>query len=183
MAGSQRDLVVARTNLQIQEIALKHLLIKCIDGELESAQIVNTDPLPEPRDSDIPTLQETLADAERNRPDLKTAQMNLQNEQISSQYTANNLLPTGNVFGQYASAGLQGNCIVTARATCNTTGLPLRTVVPSGTASSLNQMIDAKFPEESVGFAFTLPINDRAAPRDTLPAPLDLQQSQIHPQA
>ena len=183
MAGSQRDLVVARTNLQIQEITLKNLLSKRIDADLESAQIVTTDPLPEPRDSDIPTLQETLADAERNRPDLKTAQMNLQNEQISSQYTANNLLPTGNVFGQYASAGLQGNCIVTARATCNTSGLLPGTVVPSGTASSLNQMIDAKFPEESVGFALTLPIKNRAAQADNLRAQFEMQQTQINLQA
>jgi outer membrane protein len=183
MAASERDLVIARSNLQIQEITLKNLLSKRIDSDLEAAQIVTTDPLPEPRDSDIPSLPDALADAERNRPDIKTAQMNLQNEQISTQYTANNLLPTGNVFGQYASAGLQGNCIVTARATCNTAGLPLGTVVPSGTASSLNQMIDAKFPEESVGFALTLPIKNRAAQADNLRAQFEMQQSQISLQA
>jgi outer membrane protein len=183
MAASERDLVVARSNLQIQEITLKNLLSKRIDSDLEAAQIVTTDPLPEPRDSDIPSLPDALADAERNRPDIRTAQMNSQNEQISTQYTANNLLPTGNVFGQYASAGLQGNCIVTARATCNTAGLPLGTVVPSGTASSLNQMIDAKFPEESVGFALTLPIKNRAAQADNLRAQFEMQQSQISLQA
>ena len=183
VAASQRDLVVARTNLQIQEIALKNLLSKRIDSDLESAQIVTTDPLPEPRDSDIPSLPDTLADAERNRPDIKTAQMNLQNEQISTQYTANNLLPTGNVFGEYASAGLQGNCIVTARATCNTPGLLPGTVVPSGTASSLNQMIDAKFPEEAVGFSLTLPIKNRAAQADNLRAQFEMQQAQINLQA
>lgn len=183
MAASERDLVVARSNLQIQEITLKNLLSKRIDSDLEAAQIVTTDPLPEPRDSDIPSLPDALADAERNRPDIKTAQMNLQNEQISTQYTANNLLPTGNVFGQYASAGLQGDCIVTARATCNTSGLPVGTVVPSGTASSLNQMIVAKFPEESVGFALTLPIKNRAAQADNLRAQFEMQQSQISLQA
>ena len=179
MAASQRDLVVAKTNLQIQEITLKNLLSKRIDAELESAQIVTTDPLPEPRDSDIPSLQEALADTERNRPDLKTAQMNLQNEQISAQFTANNLLPTGNVFGQYAAAGLQGNCIVTARATCNTTGLALGTVIPAGTTGSLTQMIKGTFPEESVGFALTLPLKNRAAQADNLRAQFEMQQTQI----
>lgn len=179
MAASQRDLVVAKTNLQIQEITLKNLLSKRIDAELEAAQIVTTDPLPEPRDSDIPSLQEALADTERNRPDLKTAQMNLQNEQISAQFTANNLLPTGNVFGQYAAAGLQGNCIVTARATCNTTGLALGTVIPAGTTGSLTQMIKGTFPEESVGFALTLPLKNRAAQADNLRAQFEMQQTQI----
>ena len=76
---------------------------------------MTTDPLPEPRDSDIPALQDVLAEALRSRPDLQVAQMNLLNEQISTQYTTNNLLPTGNVFGQYAASGLQGNCTVTVR--------------------------------------------------------------------
>ncbi|HYT07108.1 MAG TPA: TolC family protein [Rugosimonospora sp.] len=179
VAASQRDLVVARTNLQIQETQLKNLLSKRIDSDLESAEIVTTDPLPEPRDSDIPSVQDALADAYRNRPDLKTAQMNLRNEQISTQYTASNLLPTGNVFGQYASAGLQGNCIVTARATCNTVGLTAGTIVPSGTAASLSQMAHGTFPEESVGFALTLPLKNRAAQADNLRAQFEMQQAQI----
>jgi outer membrane protein len=183
VAASQRDLVVAKTNLQIQEITLKNLLAKRVDSDLESAEVVTTDPLPEPRDSDIPPLQDALADAERNRPDIRTAQMNLQNEQISTQYTANNLLPTGNVFGQYASAGLQGNCIVTARASCNAVGLPLGTVVPSGTSASLSQTIQGTFPEESVGFALTLPLKNRAAQADNLRAQFEMQQAQINLQA
>ena len=183
VAASQRDLVVARTNLQIQEITLKNLLAKRIDSDLESAEIVTTDPLPEPRDSDIPSVQDALADAYRNRPDLKTAQMNLQNEQISTQYTANNLLPTGNVFGQYASVGLKGNCIVTARASCNATGVPLGTVVPAGTSGSLQQMAQGTFTEESVGFALTLPIKNRSAQADNLRAQFELQQTQFSLQA
>jgi outer membrane protein len=183
VAASERDLVVAQTNFQIQEIALKNLLSKRIDPELEAAEIVTTDPLPEPRDSDIPALQDVLTDAFRSRPDLQVAQMNLLNEQISTGYTANNLLPTGNVFGQYAAEGLQGNCIVTARATCNTTGLALGTVVPAGTSGSLHQMIDATFPEESVGFALTLPIKNRSAQADNLRAQFEAQQTQVNLQA
>jgi outer membrane protein len=183
VAASERDLVVAQTNFQIQEIALKNLLSKRIDPELEAAEIVTTDPLPEPRDSDIPALQDVLTEAFRSRPDLQVAQMNLLNEQISTGYTANNLLPTGNVFGQYAAEGLQGNCIVTARATCNTTGLALGTVVPAGTSGSLHQMIDATFPEESVGFALTLPIKNRSAQADNLRAQFEAQQTQVNLQA
>src|SRR5438105_1071911 len=180
MAGAERDLVLAQTNFQIQGIALKNLLAKRIDPELESAEIVTTDPLPVPRESDIPVLQDVLTEAFRSRPDLQVAQMNLLNEQISSQYTTNNLLPTGDVFGQYASSGLQGNCIVTARATCNTTGLALGTLVPAGTGSSLSQMIKATFPAESVGFSLTLPLKNRSAQADNLRAQFETQQTQVN---
>ena len=180
VAGSQRDLVVARTNLQNQEIALKNLLSKRTDPELESAEVVTTDPLPAPRDSDIPTLQDALADALRDRSDLRIAQMNLQNEQISTQYTANNLLPTGNVFGQYAATGLEGNCIIGARASCNQTGvLAPGTVIPSGAAASLMEMAQGSFPEYSVGFSLTLPVRNRAAQADNLRAQFEMQQAQV----
>lgn len=180
MAASERDLVVARTNLQIQETTLKNLLSKRIDSELETAQIVTTDPLPEPRDTDIPSLQDALAEAFQQRPDLQIAQMNVQNEQISTHYTANNLLPTGNAFGQYASSGLQGNCITTARVSCSQP-IPVipGTVVPAGTSSSLWQMAQGTYPEESVGFSLTLPIKNRAAQADNLRAQFELQQAQI----
>lgn len=180
MAASERDLVVARTNLQIQETTLKNLLSKRIDSELETAQIVTTDPLPEPRDTDIPSLQDALAEAFQQRPDLQIAQMNVQNEQISTRYTANNLLPTGNAFGQYASSGLQGNCITTARVSCSQP-IPVipGTVVPAGTSSSLWQMAQGTYPEESVGFSLTLPIKNRAAQADNLRAQFELQQAQI----
>ena len=71
VAASERDLVVAKTNLQIQEIQLKNILSKRIDPDLDAAQIVPTDSLPEPRDSDIPTLQDALAEAYRDRSDLQ----------------------------------------------------------------------------------------------------------------
>jgi len=180
VASSQRDLVVARTNFQIQEITLKNLLSKRTDPELEAAEIVTTDPLPAPRDSDIPQLQDVLTEAFRSRPDLQVEQMNLLNEQISNQYTTNNLLPTGNVFGQYAASGLQGNCTVSIRATCNQGGVVAPgTVVPAGAGDSLLQTIEAKFPEESVGFSLTLPLKNRAAQADNIRAQFEMQQAQI----
>src|SRR4029077_1462971 len=42
VAASERDLVIAQTNFQIQEITLKNLLSKRIDPELDSAEIVTT---------------------------------------------------------------------------------------------------------------------------------------------
>jgi outer membrane protein TolC len=180
VAASQRDLVVAKTNLQIQETQLKNILSKRIDSNLDAATIVVTDSLPEPRDSDIPTMQDALAEAYRNRSDLQIAAMNVENEKISTQYTGNNLLPTGNIFGQYAGAGLHGNCTVQAKATCNTTTvLPQGAIIPGGLGDSLTQMIEGTYPEQSVGFSLILPIKNRAAQADNLRAQLETQQTQI----
>lgn len=179
VAASERDLVIARTNLQMQEVTLKNLLSKRTDPNLEAAAIVTTDPLPVPRESDIPTLKSALADAYRNRSDLKIAKVNVQNELVSTKYTANDLLPTANVFAQYASAGLQGNCLVVRSASCGGIGLPAGTVVAQGVQSSLTQMIDGNFPEYSAGLNLTLPIRNRSAQADNLRAQLETQQTQI----
>lgn len=48
VAASERDLVIARTNLQNQEIQFKTLLSKRIDPNLDAAEIVPTDSLPIP---------------------------------------------------------------------------------------------------------------------------------------
>ena len=180
VAASQRDLEIARTNLQNQEIMFKNLLSKRIDANLDAAQIVITDSLPIPRDADIPNLQDALAEASHDRSDIQIAAINVKNEIISTQYTANNLLPSANVFGQYASAGLQGNCTVQTGTTCGGQGsLPLGTVVPAGVTDSLNQMINGAFPEYSVGLSLILPIRNRAAQADNLRAQLEAQQTQF----
>ena len=63
VASSQRDLIVAQTNLQQQELTLKTFFSKQITDALGDAQIVATDPLPEPQDADIPPLDEALSAA------------------------------------------------------------------------------------------------------------------------
>ena len=54
VASSQRDLIVAQTNLQEQELALKYFFSKKITDAIGDAEIVATDPLPEPHDADVP---------------------------------------------------------------------------------------------------------------------------------
>ena len=56
VAASQRDLIVAQTSLDQQAAALKQLLSKRDDPALDAAVIVVTDPLPDPRESDLPAL-------------------------------------------------------------------------------------------------------------------------------
>ena len=89
--------------------------------------------------------------------------MNLQNENISTQYTANNVLPVVNVFAQYAGAGLSGQS----------------TSFTGGVSDSLTQMIQGGFPEYSGGLSLTLPIKNRTAQADNLRAQLEAQQAQI----
>jgi outer membrane protein len=165
-AASDRDLILAQTNLQQQETTLKQLISKRNAADLDAATVVLTDPLPEPRESDLPELSTALTTAISNRPELKEAQNNLQNQNIAIKYAQNNLLPNTSVFGLYAGSGLQGN---TAAAT-------------GGAINSLGQSFGGSFPEAAYGMSFTASIRNRSAQADNVRSQLERNQMEISQQ-
>lgn len=170
VAARDRDRIVAQTNLQTQELNLKSVFSKEITDALGAAEIVATDPFPEPRDADIPSLQEALRQAMRNRPELPQAEGNLKDDEVAVQFTRNFLKPAFNIFGQFASAGLSGNQIVSASG-----GPP--TVIYGGLGRELTQLIHFKYPEYAAGFALTIPIKNRSAQADSVRAQLNERQA------
>ena len=172
VASTQRDLIVAQTNLQQQGLILKTLFSKQITDALGDAQIVATDPLPAPQDADIPPLDEAVATAARNRPEVPEAEANLRNDQVGVKVTQNFLKPTFNVFALFATAGLSGNQFISTAA-----GIPI--LVRGGAGQELNQFFRVKYPEYAIGFALTIPIKNRSALADNARSSLQERQSEI----
>ncbi len=167
VASSQRDLIVAQTNLQQQATTLKQLISKTGDPALDRATIVVTDALPEPRESDLPDLSEALDTARKNRSELREAANNLANQQIAIQYARNNQLPSLAVFGLYASSGLQGNNVLTT----------------GGAAGSLAESFGAAYPETAYGVSLSAPIRNRSAQADSIRSQLERNQMMIQTQS
>jgi outer membrane protein len=172
VASTQRDLIVAQTNLQQQELTLKNFFSKQISGSLADAKIVATDPLPTPQDSDIQPLDEALATAARNRPEVSEAEATFRNNQVAVKVTQNFLKPTFNVFGVFATAGLSGDQLIPVPG-----GFPV--LVRGGVGQELSQFIHVKFPEYAIGFALTIPIKNRSAQADNARANLQERQSEL----
>ncbi len=170
VAARTRDLTIARTNLQLMEATLKNILVKKVTPELDAATIVIKDPMPEPRDSDIPDLSTALAGALEARPELQTAEVNLKNQDISVRFTENSLKPAFNIFGFYAGSGLEGD----------------PAAPPTGssqqTSSAMGQSFTADYPEYAGGLAMSIPIRNRAAQADNLRSQLEANQLQINRQ-
>ncbi len=163
VAAAQRDLIVARTNGQLQAAQLKSILSKNIDPELDAAEIVTTDQLPEPSDADMPDLPAALETAVRVRPDLHVSEQGLQNQNVTVSFTRNGLLPAVNTFGLYASSGLAGN----------------GALATAGAGASLNQDLIAAYPEYASGLSLTVPLRNRSAQADNLRARLEERQLQV----
>ena len=162
-AAAERDLIVAQTNLQQQEAQLKSYLSKTGDPLLDASRVETTDALPEPDGRAVPAVDSALSTAMENRPELRTAQQDLRNQDISVRFTNNGLLPALSVFGLYAGAGLNGDTLAAQR----------------GLGSSLDEALNASYPEYSVGMSATIPLRNRSAQADNVRAKLEEQQLQV----
>ncbi len=166
VAARTRDLTVASTNRQFQEATLKNMLVKKLDSVLDSASIVLKDPMPRPKTVDIPEMETARANAMEMRPELRQAETNLQNQDISIHFTGLNLKPSFSVFGFYAGAGLQGTTIETS----------------SGLGSALGQSFKGTYPEYAGGATLSLPLRNRTAQADNLRSQLEKNQMLISQQ-
>jgi len=162
-AAAERDLIVAQTNLQLQEAQLKSYLSKTGDPTLDASRVETTDTLPEPGVRAVPDLESALSTAMQNRPELRTALQDLRNQDISVRFTDNGLLPGLSVFGLYAGAGLNGDSLAAQR----------------GLGASLDEALNASYPEYSIGMSATIPLRNRSAQADNIRARLEEQQLQV----
>ena len=166
VAARTRDLTVAATNLQLQEATLKNMLVRRVSPQLDAARIVLKDPMPEPRQADIPVLEGALTAAMENRPELRQAEINLKNQNISVRYTDDALRPTLSVFGLYSGSGLRGESSESS----------------SGMTDALAQSFKGTYPEYATGFSLGIPLRNRTAQADSLRSQLEKNQLLISQQ-
>ncbi|MBI4460696.1 MAG: TolC family protein, partial [Acidobacteria bacterium] len=172
VAARRRDLVVAQTNSAMQELQLKHLMSKELDAALGDAAVTTADTLPEPQQRDIPALEDAVATALRNRPEIARAEAAIRNQEIAVQFTKNRLLPSLSVFGLLIGAGRAGSLQLPAD---RAAGLALTS---GGLGNAWSQTGRLDLPEYAVGISLTIPLLNRGAQADDLRARLELRQGE-----
>ena len=166
VAAGTRDLTVAATNLQLQEATLKNMLVKRVSPQLDAARIVIRDPMPEPKQTEIPDVVSAQNAAMENRPELRQTAINLKNQDISVSFTEDALKPSLAAFGFYAGSGLQGNNDKT----------------DTGLWNAFAQSFEGTYPEYAGGFSLTVPLRNRTAQADNLRSQLEKNQLLISQQ-
>jgi outer membrane protein TolC len=180
VASRQRALIVAQTQYQQQEATLKTALAKHVDADLASVAIEPTDKLPEPTPNDIPSLEEALNQAAKNRPEIEQQKLNMRNIDITIQQDRNRLLPNLGVFATYMPTGLSGHFL------CG--GNPLYEpacpagvahYIPGGAGDSLSQVFRNVYPSYSLGVSLSIPIRNRQAQADAATAQIQERQMRV----
>lgn len=167
LATDQQNLIVAKTTYLEQQEVLKTLVSKRVTPELAGVEIDATDSLPEPKPNDIPSLEQAITEAIKNRPEIHQDELNLRNQDYTIQSNRNRLLPSLDAFATYQSNGLAG--------------VPYATVAPTGPGGlgdSLSQIFTGKYPSYSVGLTLSVPIHNRVEQANAAQAEVELHEMQ-----
>jgi outer membrane protein len=154
VAASQRDLIVAQTNVQLAELTLKAMISKHLEEPMASAPIETLDPLPDPEDAQIPAVEAAKAIAMENRPEISIAQGNMKSQMDVLPFMTNALLPSVNVFALITSVGLYDVF-----------------------GTSMVDVVHFKYPEIAFGLTISFPIRNRQAQADEVRSRLELKQA------
>ncbi len=191
VASSQQALTIAETQLLQQETTIKNALSRTgvASPSLADARIVPTDQIRVPTTEAIEPIQDLMARAMENRPELAQSRVQVDSAKIGLAGTKSVLKPTLDLVGTLQNNGLAGQV--------NT--LPVPSVVPGapptqrnpnavdpyflgGYSTALAQLLRRNFPNYSVGFQVNVPLGNKAAEADMVRDQLAIRQQEIRQQ-
>ena len=172
-----QDLLIAKTNLQLQESLMKNAITKNLDDPvLESMPVVPTDSSDVIGALDVQPVQELITEALKGRPELAESDIDLVNRQISRQAAKNALLPTLSAVGFYGGTGLAGQL------NPNYQGGPNTSVLPTGFWGAFENTYNNTSPDYFVGLNLNIPIRNRVAKADQYRSELEYRQAELRQQ-
>jgi len=170
-----QDLTVARTSLQLQELLIKNALTKSLDDPvLEAVPVVPVDRFESVETQTMQAVQDLIAEALHDRPELLESDVDLLNRQISGKAARNALLPSLALVGFYGGSGLAGplNPIYNLP-TPNTSNVP--TDYPGALANAFNN----SSPDYYIGLSLNIPLRNRVAKADQYRSELEYRQAEL----
>jgi outer membrane protein TolC len=179
VATRQQDLTVAQTNVLQQETIIKNALSRngVASPSVADAHIVPLDKIRVPDVEPIEPIQDLIARAYEERPELPQSRFNIENSKLSILGDRSGLLPSVSAFTTLTNNGQAGPI----------SGLPplagnFRAPDPffvGGYGNLLGQIFSRNFPDYRFGVQLNIPIRNRAAEADYVRDSLGLRQSEL----
>jgi outer membrane protein len=177
VAVSTQALITAQGLVRQQELIVKTAISRAglEDPGVLEARIVPADSLTVPDEEPTQALAGMVAQALRNRPDLKGAGLQVDSSQISLTGSFNALKPQLNLVGTVQNSGLGGDLNPSA----SLTGVGAS---PGGYGTVLGQLLRRDYPTYAAGLQLNLPLRNRVAQADAARDELQLRQAQVRRQ-
>ena len=175
VATSEGDLTIARANLRLNELLMKNAITRSDDPIIDEMPVIPLDRIGSPDPNASKSIDELIAEAEKNRPDVAEDEIAMQKAQASLRSIRSELLPSLNLYGLYAGAGTAGpinpNCSL-GPSECNSD-------LPTGFGSMFVNTFNYSSPEYQVGMTLSINLRNRVAKADQFRAALEYRQRQI----
>ena len=157
VATGEQTLITAEATVYNQEIALKNLLSRngLASASLSSVHIIPTTRVEVPQIEPVTPIQDLVDTALRNRPELATSRINLENTQLNLQSQKNALMPQLNLTGGINNPA-SGGIVNGVRPTID----PNRV---GGFSNTLYQLFALPTVNYNIGFTFSINLRNRSA--------------------
>jgi len=183
VATSQQALIVAQTNLELQQLLMKNALSRTVqDPALIDAEVIPTDTMRPLTNVPAPAGQDLMGDALAHRPELLESRIDLNSREVSMKAVKNALLPSLDLFAYYGGAGLGGsqNAVNLCSNPLSNPNFCSHTAAPTIEYSdTLNQLVNSTAPDRGVGLSLNIPIRNRAAQANQIRSQLEYRQAQL----
>ena len=182
VASRQQDLVNAQTQVLQQETALKNALSRSglMSPSVAEAHIIPTDAISVPDTEPVVPVQDLIAKALANRPEVPQSKLNIENTHIGLKGDRSQLLPALNLIGSLTNNALAGqvNALCQSVEIC---GSPVGYFI-GGTGTVLDQLFRRNFPSYSLEATLSIPLRNRAAQADYILDTLSLRTQELQHQ-
>lgn len=175
VATSEGDLTVSRANLRLNELLIKNALTKTDNEAIDEMPVIPLDRAGPSDPNASKSIDELITEAEQNRPDVTQDQIAMQVAEMSLKSIRSELLPTLNVYGFYAGAGIAGPI----NPACNLGAAECTSDLPTGFGNMFQNTFNYSSPEYQFGMNLSINLRNRIAKADQFRASLEFRQRQI----
>ena len=190
VATDQQALILAQTNLELQELLMKNALSKTLeDPALGGAEVIPTSTMQLPQQEPVVPTQDLITDALGHRAELAESRIDLSTRELNNKAVRNAMLPTLALFAYYGGSGIGGDvnplvpvCTPGGSSLCFSPAKaapPFTNGGPVSTASTLSQLFNGAAPDKGVGLTLNIPIRNRQGQADQVRAELEYRQAQV----
>jgi outer membrane protein TolC len=165
-----QDLIIAQSTYELQQLLMKNAISRTLaEGVLADAIVVPTDTMALPENEPVRPVQDWIAEAIDRRPELRQANVDLKNREVTKKAARNALLPTLDVIGFYGGTAIGGLPNPTS---------PPEVGFPTSYAGVLERTFNNSSPDYSVGIQLAVPLRNRSAQADQVRSELEYRQAQ-----
>jgi outer membrane protein len=177
VATARQALINAEGLVRQQELIVKTAMTRggLANQLVLAAHIIPTDTLTVPERELDQSLPDLVGEAIRNRPDLASAGIQVENSEISLKGSLNAVKPQLNLVGSVQDSGLAGNLNPLLN-------IPFSSLSLGGYGAVLGQIFRRNYPSYGIGLQLNLPLRNRVAQADAARDELEVRQAQVRRQ-